>query len=239
MPGIARVRAQPPSSARERRDDAVETVMRLPSLVYHLAEAANWPSIQRDGLLPAAHLIQRFVGDDAERAALQRRQRLQHVVLADGVEIRDQRPLPDAALTSCLVDLTAAQWYAMLNDRVFFWLDPARVNRHLRACGQRPQVVIALDVVPLVAAYQARVALSPFNTGNARRRPARRGAATFVPYATWIDTGWASEAAALGTSPRARSHAPVELTVAAAIPDVKRYIVDVTPVPAGGRYAQA
>ena len=30
--------------------------MQLPRIVYHLAEAANWPSIQRDGLLPAAHL---------------------------------------------------------------------------------------------------------------------------------------------------------------------------------------
>ena len=212
--------------------------MRLPPLVYHLAEAANWPSIQRDGLLPAAHLLQRFVDDEVERTALLRRQRPRHVVLADGVQIRDQRPLPEAALTGCLVDLTADQWYAMLNDRVFFWIDPARVNRQLHACGPRPQVVLTLDTARLVAAYQAQVALSPINTGNARRRPARRGAATFVPYAQWVDSGWASEAAALGTSARPRSHAPVELTVAAAIPDAERYIVNVTPVPTGGHFAQ-
>jgi hypothetical protein len=211
--------------------------MQLPHVVYHLAEAANWPSIRRDGLSPAALLLQRFVRDDAERAALQQRQRPRHVVLADGVEIRDQRPLPEAALSGCLVDLTAAQWYAMLNERVFFWIDPARVNRQHRACGTRPQVVLTIDTARLVAAYQAQVSVSPINTGNARRRPARRGAATFVPYTEWVDTGWASEAAALGISPRRRSHAPVELTVTGAIPDAARYIVDMSPLHAGGHFS--
>jgi len=210
--------------------------MQLPQVVYHLAEAANWPSIQRDGLLPASLLLQRFVRDDAKRAALQQRQRPRHVVLANGVEIRDQRPLPEAALSGCLVDLTAAQWYAMLNERVFFWIDPARVNRQHRACGIRPQVVLTIDTARLIATYQAQVSVSPINTGNARRRPARRGAATFVPYTQWVDTGWASEAAALGTSPRRRSHAPVELTVTGAIPHADRYIVDMSPLHTGGHF---
>lgn len=211
--------------------------MQLPQVVYHLAEAANWPSIQRDGLLPASVLLQRFVRDDAKRAALQQRQRPRHVVLANGVEIRDQRPLPEAALSGCLVDLTAAQWYAMLNERVFFWIDPARVNRQHRACGIRPQVVLTIDTARLITTYQAQVSVSPINTGNARRRPARRGAATFVPYTQWVDTGWASEAAALGTSPRRRSHAPVELTVTGAIPHADRYIVDMSPLPTGGHFS--
>jgi hypothetical protein len=68
--------------------------MQLPRVVYHLAEAANWPSIQRDGLLPATLLLQRFVRDDAERAALQQRQRPRHVVLTEGVEIRINVPCP-------------------------------------------------------------------------------------------------------------------------------------------------
>ncbi|WP_164478737.1 DUF7002 family protein [Mycolicibacterium stellerae] len=211
--------------------------MQLPQVVYHLAEAANWPSIQRDGLLPATLLLQRFVRDDAKRAALQQRQRPRHVALADGVEIRDQRPLPEAALSGCLVDLTAAQWYAMLNERVFFWIDPARVNRQHRACGTRPQIVLTIDTARLIATYQAQVSVSPINTGNARRRPARRGAATFVPYTQWVDTGWASEAAALGTSPRRRSHAPVELTVTGAIPHADQYIVDMSPLHTGGHFS--
>lgn len=71
------------------RTDPPETMIQLPPVVYHLAEAANWPSIERNGLSPATHLLQRFVHDDAWRAALQQRQRLRHVVLAEGVEIRD------------------------------------------------------------------------------------------------------------------------------------------------------
>lgn len=127
----------------------------------------------------------------------------------------------------------------MLNERVFFWLDPARVNRQHRACGSRPQVVLTIDTARLVKIYREEVSLSPINTGNARRRPARRGAATFVPYAQWLDTGWASEAAALGTPARRRSHAPVELTITGAIPDIRRYIIDVTPLHAGDHYNPA
>lgn len=214
-------------------------MIQLPPVIYHLAEAANWPSIQRNGLSPAAHLLQRFVHDDAERAVLQQRQRLRHVVLAEGVEIRDQRPLPEAALTSCLVGLTAAQWYTMLNERVFFWLDPARVNRQHRACRSRPQVVLTIDTTHLIATNCEQMSVSPINTGNARRRPARRGAATFVPYTKWLDTGWASEAAALGTSLRRRSHPPVELTITSEIPDIQRYIIDVAPLHAGDQFNPA
>lgn len=69
--------------------------------------------------------------------------------------------------------------------------------------------------------------MTPINTGNARRKPAPRSAATFVPYPTWLDSGWATETAALGTKPRPRSHPPAELTVAAAIQVALRFVVAV------------
>jgi hypothetical protein len=34
--------------------------------------------------------------------------------------------------------------------------------------------------------------VTPINTGNARRRPARRGASTFVPWQVFLRTKWAS-----------------------------------------------
>lgn len=121
----------------------------------------------------------------------------------------------------------------MINARVFFWLDPDRLNRQRAACGSRPQVVIAIDTAPLIAAHKDRISLSPINTGNARRKPARRGAATFVPYANWIQTGWASESESLGTPLRKSSHRPVELTVLDAVPDVLRFVVGVHPLQPG------
>ncbi|SNT19939.1 hypothetical protein SAMN05216276_102840 [Streptosporangium subroseum] len=199
--------------------------MNLPRHVYHLAEAANWPSIEKHGLLPATELITRAGLSGADRQQLERSQRPGHTVLPGGVEIRDQRPMPAAALSACLVDLDPADWYVLINARVFFWLNPARLNLHRAAYASRPQVVLTLDAAHLVADYGDRAAVSPINSGNARRRPARRGAATFVPYAEWVRSGWASEAAALGTRERSRSHPPAELTITGAIPDAMRYVI--------------
>ena len=162
-----------------------------------------------------------------------REQRLENTELPNGVRIRDQRPMPQVALDKCLCGMKPADWYAMVNARVFFWLDPDRLNRQRAACGARPQVVIAVDTAELVAAYGENIAVTPINSGNARRKPARRGAATFVPFARWVRSGWASEAEALGNPLRKRSHRPVELTVLDAVPDIMRFVVDVIALPAG------
>jgi hypothetical protein len=176
--------------------------MKLPNTVYHLAEESNWPSIQRDGLLSTSKLLDAAGLAWADRARLERAQRLAHTELPTGVQIRDQRPMPPAALGACLVGLTPAEWYALINARVFFWFDPDRLNRQRAACEPRPQVVLAVDTAKLVDAYREEVAVTPINTGNARRKPARRGTATFVPYAAWVESGWESEALALGVSMR-------------------------------------
>jgi hypothetical protein len=195
--------------------------------VYHMAEAANWPAIQRDGLYSACALLERAGVVEPERDRWERHQRLALTQLPGGAQLRDQRPMPPKALTACLVGMTPDAWYALINAHVFFWLDPARLNRHRGACGSLPQVVLTIDAERLIAAYAEQIALTPINTGNARRLPAKRGAATFVPYATWAASGWTSEATALGTRPRLASHAPVELTVMGAVPDIMAYVVDV------------
>jgi uncharacterized protein DUF7002 len=89
--------------------------------------------------------------------------------------------------------MTPAEWYGLINARVFFWLDPDRLNRQRAACEPRPQVVLTVATAALVARYSKQLEITPINTGNARRQPARRGAATFVPYSAWIKSGWASE----------------------------------------------
>jgi hypothetical protein len=163
--------------------------MKLPNTVYHLAEESNWPSIQRDGLLSASKLLDAAGLARADRTRLERAQRLAHTELPTGVQIRDQRPMPPAALEACLVGLTPAEWYALINARLFFWFDPDRLNRQRAACEPRPQVVLAVDTAKLVDAYREEVAVTPINTGNARRKPARRGTATFVAHAAWVESG--------------------------------------------------
>jgi hypothetical protein len=201
--------------------------------IYHLAEASNWPHIQRNGLHSARVLLDMAGVTGPERERLERTQRMVHTELPNGVQIRDQRPLPLAALKTCLIGMSPADWYAMLNARVFFWLDPQRLNRQRAACGPRPQVVLIIDAMRLVAAYADQIAMTPINTGNARRRPAKRGTATFVPYSQWIASGWASEAAGLGTHPRASGHPPAELTVAGSVPDIMKFVVATQELPPG------
>jgi len=213
----------------------------IPDQVYHLVETSNWPSVQRHGLL-SAHELMRLAGlSPADRKRVSTTQRLRHTMLSDHVAIRDQAPMPADALQKCLVGMSPAEWYALLNRLVFFWCDRDRLNRQLGACNGRAQIVLTVDTKQLLARHARRVALTPFNTGNARRKPAIRGQATFVPYATWVESAWRSEAEMLGILERPSSHAPVELTVAAAVRDVAEFILGVEHVgadpPSGGTRA--
>ncbi|MBX3502646.1 MAG: hypothetical protein KF889_24640 [Alphaproteobacteria bacterium] len=192
--------------------------------VYHIAEADNWPSIERDGLLSARALFERAGARPEDRAAVEQHRPVR-AVLSDGTVIRDQSPMPPAALKPCLRGVTPTQWYALLNGKVFFWFDEERVARHLHACRRTAQIVLTIDAGALLARHAVRAAVAPFNTGNARRKPAVRGRATFVPWLSWQASGWRAESDGLGTSLRASSHKPAELTIDHAVPDILDFVV--------------
>jgi hypothetical protein len=207
--------------------------MALPDHVYHLAEASNWPFIRTEGLLSASKLMERAGLSAEQRTQLENTQRQEHTALPNGVHVRDQRPMPPSALANCLQGMTPRQWYALINSRVFFWLDPDRLNRQRAACGARAQVVLTIDVAQLIQSHRSRAAVTPINTGNARRKPALRGEATFVPVQEFLERGWAREAEALGITERKRSHRPVELTVRDAVPDIMKFVLRVDQLKAG------
>ena len=192
---------------------------------FHLADAENWPLIEREGLLSTDALIKRcgLRGKSAEPYRAYRDRGLQ---LPSGAWIRDQRPMPPAALERCLdPDLDPISWYALLNAKVFFWLSVARLDRHRAACGKRPQVIIVIDMPALLARHGARAYVTPFNVGNARRRAAARGRRTFVPIEAWRATRWLAETPA-GHVMRSRSHPPAELAIDDSVPDVMDFVVD-------------
>lgn len=201
--------------------------------VYHIAEADNWPSIERDGLLSAQALFERAGARAEDRFAIEQHRPVR-TVLGDGTVIRDQSPMPPAALKPCLRGLTPAQWYKLLNGKVFFWFDEDRVARHLHACRRTAQIVLTIDAEALLARHAACASVAPFNTGNARRKPAVRGRATFVPWMMWQASGWRSESEGLGTTPRAKSHKPAELTIDHAVPDILAFVVSRRAVKASG-----
>jgi hypothetical protein len=204
----------------------------LPTRAYHLVDAENWPSIQRNGLLSTARLIARD-GLRGARAAPFSQYRAETMRLPSGAVIRDQKPMPPAALQRCLdPGLTPQAWYVLVNAKVFFWLQTERLDRHLAACGARPQIVLAIDLPALLARHGPRAFVTPFNVGNARRRPAPRGTRSFVPVESWLASRWQSEART-GETPRAASHPPAELAVEGAVADVMDLVVAVRPVPPG------
>jgi hypothetical protein len=205
----------------------------LPSCVFHLAEAENWPSIQQHGLLSTSRLLAASGIEGTGALPSNGTHRLSRTVLPNGIVIRDQKPIPSEALRRCLVGMSPEEWYGMLNARVFFWLDHERLNRQRLACGPHRQVVMVLDTARLLAQHRDRIELTAINTGNARRKPALRGRATFVPYREWLASGWTSEATALGSSPRSRNHRPAELTVVDAVSDVMEFVTAVVELREG------
>ena len=189
--------------------------------VYHLLDERNWAAVQAQGLLSTAGLAERSGPEAVARLGLQR---LQGEQLACGAYIRDQRPMPPAALDRCLAGgLRAADWYRLLNSRVFFWIDRDRLDRQRRACGSTPQRVLVVDAERMLHVHGQAAAVTPINTGNAMRAAAARNLSTFVPYPRWVRDAWASEHT--GGSSRPASHRPVELTVADAVPDILDYII--------------
>jgi uncharacterized protein DUF7002 len=203
----------------------------LPAQAFHIADAENWPSIRRSGLFSASRLIarDRLEGDAALPFAGHRATGMR---LPSGVLIRDQSPMPPEALRRCLdPGLTPQDWYDLVNSKVYFWLDRDRLERHLAACGARAQILVAVDLPALVERHGQAAFLTPFNVGNARRRPASRGRRSFVPMAAWLTDRWRSEAEP-GRPPRSASHPPAEIAIEDSVPDVMDFVLDARPLPA-------
>src|SRR6202021_3800963 len=81
----------------------------------HLAEADNLVSILNHGLMSTERLVRLAGISEPASTALLRTHRPDNVRLRTGVVIRDQRPMPPAALAGALEDgLEPADWYALL-----------------------------------------------------------------------------------------------------------------------------
>jgi hypothetical protein len=190
--------------------------------LYHLAEASNLPSILERGLMSTERLIDAAGIPDPERATRLRGHRAHNVRVSEQVLIRDQRPMPPSALAPALDDgLEPADWYALLNGFVFLWLDRERMQRQRRACGERPQVLLTFDGTVLLDRHRADAFVSPINSGNARRRPARRGRGTLIPYTSWLNEGW----------PTGRpGRPPVEFLFRCTIPAQAPQLIDISEI---------
>ena len=118
-----------------------------------------------NGLMSTERLLDLACVAKPERDALLRVHRPDNIRLSDSMVIRDQRPMPPTALVRALDG----------------GLDPERMERQQRACGDRPQVVLTFNADALFDRFAAEAFLSPINSGNARRKAPVAGRRLFFP----------------------------------------------------------
>ncbi len=197
-----------------------DELARLHPRLYHVTAPGAWPSIAASGLLSAAGLVAHL--EDGHDALADRRAAevvLRHPIRGTAT-LNDNAPLHMGKLGSCLDDgLTARDWLAMLNERVFFWVDRGRVERLLGARTNRVRAreVLVFDTLGLVSAHAERVEISPINSGATLRLPPRRGRATFAPLLTTDYAAWQRRR---GLSSPDRI---VEVVVRGGVPDAGSY----------------
>jgi hypothetical protein len=126
-------------------------------------------------------------------------------------------------------NLAPADWYRLLNRRVFFWTTAQRLDVMLGAAAYRDlfHCVLTLDTRSLLERHHERVTLSPINSGATRPYPWPRGPATFQPLATFPYALYAGSRGSRG--------AVVELAVDRSVPDITDLVLDVKRVRRAGR----
>jgi hypothetical protein len=199
-----------------------------------MASFGSWPSIKKHGLLSTAELLTVYEVSTKERTKLLTSQRLKCVTINHPLHghatIRDQKPLSLASLSRCLTGCNAATWYKMLNERVFFWLDPQRLMTLMSARDYvgHSHTILQFDTAKLLRQYQSQVELAHMNTGNTLPFPHPRGPSTFRK---------------LEDYPYERRRklpdysAVVELTILRGVADVRKYVTRVEhAVSTAGKY---
>jgi len=170
--------------------DVQELIDHYPRL-YHVGHVDAWPSIEAHSLLSTTALLDLFEISGFERDLIESTRRPESVIVerprVGRAVIRDNKPITDGQLARCLTGITPADYYRLLNRRVFFWPTTERLESHLGAKLNRHdlQLVVTVDTAALLGRNSERVRLSPINSGSTLRRAAPRGPNTFVPIADY------------------------------------------------------
>lgn len=191
--------------------------------LYHMAERGAWPSIQEYGLLSTTALLDLYEKHGLERDRIEKQHRPSSIAIdapdLPGAVVRDQIPMSDSGLKRCLPDrLSPADWYEILNRKVFFWLTEDRLHRLTGAKAYRnvEHDVLEVDARSLVEAHRDKVWLCPINSGCTKPMPRKRDESVFAripeyPYSDWRKKRKAGERA-------------VELAVDYSVPDIRDHV---------------
>jgi hypothetical protein len=201
--------------------------------LFHVTLGGMSESIVARGLRSTSRLLDLFEVTGEKRERIERRRRPNsetiHHPMHGTVIINDQRPMTEAALTGCLDDgLMPADWFALLNRRVFFWASEDGLGRFLgaRANRKRAMEVLTIDTLSLARSHAERMELSPINSGATMRKPVRRGSSTFTPVLELSHAAWSRK--------RGGRDRILEVTVLDGVPDIARHKLCIRSVEPSG-----
>lgn len=191
--------------------------------VYHMAERGAWDSIRTLGLMSTTAVLDHLAVGDGARAQYESEHRGHKMDVKAGdpsnIVLRDQKPMPEDRLIKALTNgTTPRQWYELINRKVFFWAEEARLHVLLGARDYRKleHDVLTLDSSSFIPAYAEAIWLCHMNSGNTWPMPHRRSTDVFCRIADY---------------PVTRTGKPVkpvvELVIDYAVPDIAKYVVDV------------
>ena len=174
--------------------------------LYHVTFAGNLESIRTHGLHSAASLAQLYGFSDEERlACLTERRRCNQDL--HGITLRDQGQALPARMKSCLVNISIAEWFTLLNSKVFFFLAEDKAQRFLETYAAFDNLMITVNTRALFAAgYAASATVCRLNSGSFLYNPRPRGRNSFIPLGSF--------------EYRNKRDTPAELTLDCAIPDL-------------------
>lgn len=194
-------------------DGPARFIRRIP-VVWHVIEAEGLPALAAHGLLPASDLRRRAGVQDSDV----NRDDYEPLALPGGTAVLRFQIMPDAKLLPSLAGVYAGQpglWRAHIDSHVFFWADPDRRDRFIRANlrerarsraapSSTPPAVLALDTQALLESTGPEAFYSTFNTGSTVRGAARarRDEGTFRPVSDYR-AGPVAELALRGAVPPA------------------------------------
>lgn len=158
----------------------VENLIAAYPQLYHMAERGTWESIQRRGLLSTSAVLDLFGLTGQARTQYERDHRKTMATVLPGsddfIVLRDQKPMPPGRLQTALTDgTTPAEWYQLINGKVFFWAERHRLIRLLNSYGEHEHDVLTVDTRSLVTAYAEQIRLCHMNSGNTWPIPHHRG----------------------------------------------------------------
>lgn len=156
--------------------------------LFHLTAGDAWESIQEHGLRSATWLVRARSLDEERGTALLTAPREAIEVIGDPADplghatLRDQKPLTLSKLERLVEGITPENYIRLINDRVYFYMKAADVERvrGVRDAEGQPQLLLTLDSRRLLADYQGSVRVAKINTGATIGMQGRRGPRTWL-----------------------------------------------------------